>query len=101
MASLEGCAHCAVSGLDHRLGEGHGYPLLVYRGNSTPIARCASSLHDKGRKRVSRRAGGLVPERARGRGPCGDTRRLNDMDPCPPIRLRPPAGVSVPSDHDE
>lgn len=37
----------------------------------------------EGRKRVSRRVGGLVPERANGRGQGGAPYALNDLDPCP------------------
>jgi len=42
--------------------------------------------HGGGGEWVSRRVGELVSEWIGGQGSMWSTRRLNDMDPCPPIR---------------
>src|SRR6185312_12980920 len=47
------------------------------------IAWFGPAAEQRASERVSRRVGRLVTEQAWGTGPCGDTRRLNDMDPCP------------------
>src|SRR5262249_53751871 len=51
MASLEGCAHSAVSGVDLRSGPGREYPLLtvVDRSNGTLVAHAVCGPTVRGR----------------------------------------------------
>ena len=56
--------------------------------------RCRSAARRDERKRVSRRVGELASEGIGGQGSRWSTPRLNDLDPCPPIRYASGADVT-------
>ena len=88
---LEGCARCAIKGLDQWSG-GVTRPSLVTGVNGT---RGVGLPQDgRGGERVSRRVGELVSEWIGGRGPDGAPHALNGLDPRPPIHYASGADVT-------
>jgi hypothetical protein len=89
--SLEGCAHCAVRGLDRWSGRVRGYRCLLWLTgvNGTLMAHAGVGLpQDGGGEWVSRRVGELASERVGGQGSSWSTRRAERAGPLPPDPLR-------------